>query len=360
MRNSRITRRLALGGLGIVALTGVAATAWWVATNTVNQPTSNGLLDHDSTMHPATQPGANKHADVEQDVIGRVRSRDQPIPVRVYQVRAAGPSTSAELTGNVRARYQTDIAFRVSGKILSRHVEVGDQVAAGQLLFELDPEDYHLQQKTAEANLQVAKASVLRFVAEEKRLMELRRTNAVSASEYEIVLSDRDMALGKQESAAKQLELANNQLTYCHLVADQAGIVVAISAEAGQVVPMGSAICSIAQTQELEAVVDIPENRWPEKSTGETTARFWSLPGVPCAVRLREIAPTADPITRTYRARFTLLNPPPAVKLGMTVSVSLENGTADKLFEIPASSIIQSAGQPAVWRVEADGRIVAV
>ena len=320
-----------LVGLVLVALGGAAAAVWH-----------------------STSDGSAKPTVVPEKSI-----KDRPVSVRVYEVKQASHSAGRQLTGSVRPRYQTDVAFRVSGKILRRKIEVGDQVKAGQLLFELDPLDYQLQLKSAEANLQSAKASVLQAIAEEKRLKELRRTGAVSASEYDIGLSDRDVALGKQTSAQKQLELAQNQLNYCQLVADADGTVISLTAEAGQVVTLGMPVCTIAQVKELEAVIDIPENHWPKNRELTTLATFWSLPGAQCPARLREISPTADPLSRTYRARFTLIDPPAEIKLGMTVTVALDQSSATAL-EIPASAIIKSENQPAVWRVAEDGSLTAV
>ncbi len=143
--------------------------------------------------------------------------------VRIFVVGSRNSKPASQsLTGVIRARHEVQLAFRVGGKINKRHVEVGQVVAKGDLLFELEPEDFDLQvQQTARANLEVAKAAVQRWIAEEKRLQELLRINAVSPSEYEKGLADRDSALGLRQSAEKQLELATNQLGYCRLVADE-------------------------------------------------------------------------------------------------------------------------------------------
>ncbi len=319
------------------ALLGGAALAVWHATSDGPSATEK---------HGVTKASHSPHSEALTD-----SDIDRRVAVRVFEVKSSRDSRSIQLTGSVRPRYQTDVAFRVSGKILRRYVEVGDRVAAGQLLFELDPQDYQLQLKSAEADLQSQNAAVLQAIAEEKRLKELRRTNAVSASEYDKGLSDRDIALGKQASDQKQLELAQNQLSYCKLQADADGIVTSVTAEAGQVVTLGTPVCSIAQLQELEAVIDIPENHLTDRRELTTQATFWSLPGIECTARLREIAPTADPLTRTYRARFTLVEPPADVKLGMTVTVALDASAGDQLIEIPASSIIREHNQPAVWKL---------
>lgn len=282
--------------------------------------------------------------------------------VRAFVVGSAPTRDAANsFTGTVRPRYEFQMAFRVSGKILQRHIEVGDQVIKGQSLFELDPEDYLLQQKNAVANLEVTKAAMHQAAAEERRLAILRRTNAVGDSEYELGLSNRDVAVGRYAAAQKQLELAENQLRYCQLIADGDGIVTAIEAEAGQVVSTGARVCTIAQGSELEAVVDIPENRLPEDRNLSAKARFWSLPGVEVEARLRELSPTADPVTRTFRGRFTLVNPSADVRLGMTATVEWSDAKDGSQLAIPASAIFEQDGRPAVWQVNReDGSLKAV
>ncbi len=298
-------------------------------------------------------------------------ARTSPVPVRVAEVMAVADDTaSRSLTGIVKARYETPQAFRVSGKILRRHVEVGDRVVAGQVLFELEPDDFELQVKAAAAALQVAEANVVQTTADEKRQRQLIDTNAISDSEYERSLSARDIAIGQRENANRQLELSRNQLSYCRLTADASGLITAINAEAGQVVTVGTAVCQVAQDDQLEAIVDIPENRLPQiqSSSGsfDATATFWSLPGVECQARVRELSPVADPLTRTYRCRLTLLAPPPQVRLGMTTTVDLKTAiTAGEqpqdLFAVPSAALFQHAGQPAVWAVcEEQGTIEPV
>lgn len=295
------------------------------------------------------------------------RAEPQPVAERPTLVRAflvgTAPTNSqaSSFSGWVRARYEVQVAFRVSGKILLRHVEVGDRVVRGQPLFELDRADYELQQKNALANVEVTKAAMQQAVAEERRLSILRRSNAVGDAEYELGLSNRDVAAGRYAAAQKQLELADNQLEYCHLVADADGIVTTIEAEAGQVVSMGARVCTIAQGKELEVVVDIPENRLPSDPELLATARFWSLPGVETEARLRELSPTADPVTRTFRGRFTLIAPQPAIKLGMTATIEWSDQENHSQVAVPASAIFEQAGQPAVWRVDKEsGSLTAV
>ncbi len=278
------------------------------------------------------------------------------IPVRVFVVGSrSANSTGQMLTGVVRPRHETQLAFRIGGKIRTRHVEVGQTVSKGDLLFELDPEDFRLQVENAQANLEVARAGVQRSVAEEKRLAELLSARAISQAEYERALADRDIAVGQRQSAERQLDLAKNQLAYCRLIADESGIITVIEVEAGQVVTAGGRLGSLAQTNELDAVIDIPENRIPSDTTMEATVQFWSLPGLAVSAKLREMSPIADAMTRTFRARFTLFQPPPDVKIGMTTSVVLSRGDAANTLLIPLQSVLTRNDQASVWLLDETG-----
>ncbi len=292
------------------------------------------------------------------------------VPVRMFEVGSVeARCTKNVFTGTVRARYETPVGFRVGGKIVSRKIEVGQKVKSGDILFELDAEDYRLQQKTSEANLVVARAAVRQSTAEEQRLADLRRSNAISQSEYDLGLSARDIALGQQTSAERQLQLANNQLAYCQLVADTTGIVISVQAESGQVVAAGTPVCVIAQTEQLEAVVDIPENRSSLPDNLIASVQFWSLPNVRTTAKLRELSPVADPVTRTYRARFSIERPPAEIQLGMTSTVSWDDNVSETFgtpqpatsdgfnkdaMSIPSAAIIQHGNKSAVWLASPD------
>jgi RND family efflux transporter MFP subunit len=277
------------------------------------------------------------------------------VPVRLFVVGSRASSSRSEtFTGVVRARHEIQLAFRVAGKIQTRRVDVGQSVQRGDVLFELDTEDYSLQVESTKATLDVAKSAVLRADAEENRLYELLRARAVSSSEYEEALADRDSARGRQRSAEKQLELAKNQVEYCQLIAEADGIVMSIDAEAGQVVAVGSRVGSLAQSGEMEAVIDIPENRLEELTHSKIEVGFWSLPNLSIPAKLREVSPIADAMTRTFRVRFAMTNIPKDVKLGMTTAVSLQRNDPGE-FELPPSAIFSQNNQPAVWRLCEDG-----
>jgi RND family efflux transporter MFP subunit len=261
-------------------------------------------------------------------------------------------------TGTLEPRYQSQLGFRVAGKIASRHVEVGDRVQAGNILFRLDPTDYDLQLRVSESELVSAKSTVAQATAEEQRLRKLRSSASVSQSEYDMALSSRDVAAAKVETAEKKLELAKNQRGYCDLLADADGLIVSISGEAGQVVNIGQSIALITKGNELEAVVNIPENRVSDIKARTSRIRFWSHPNLEIASELRELSPIADPITRMYSARFRLLSDSPLLSIGMTATVHL-SAYESTGFCIPITSITNQGDRASVWRIEDSGEVTA-
>ncbi len=316
-----------------------AASQSYFSTESI-QSKSKEFLNYVSTLRTLIEP-------TQPPAIDRA---ELPIPVRIFVVGSVMPKSSiSSLTGVVRARREINLAFRVNGKIRQRYVEVGQSVVKGAPLFDLDPEDFGLQLRTAQANLDVAEATVQRTGADADRAAELRRVNANSESEFERVQAERAIAVGQRQSALKQLELARNQLMYCRLSADESGVITAISAEAGQVVTAGFRVAELAQTDELEAVIDIPENRIPRERPKDAIARFWSLPTLAIPAKLREISPVADSVTRTFRSRFTLLDPPREVKLGMTTTVEWSNSSVQNEVSIPATAVFQRDNMPTVW-----------
>ena len=266
-------------------------------------------------------------------------------------------STSG-FTGTLEPRYQSQLGFRVAGKIASRHVEVGDRVQAGDVLFRLDPTDYDLQLRVAESDLASAKSTVAQAMAEEQRLRNLRTTGSVSQSEYDLSLASRDVAAARVESAEKKLQLAKNQRQYCDLTADADGLLVSISGEAGQVVNVGQSIAQITKGTELEAVVNIPENRVRDIKTLSSRIRFWSHPDLDIASELRELSPIADPVSRTYVAKFRLLSDSPLLSIGMTATVHLSAYEATGVC-IPITSISRNGELASVWKIEKSGEVTA-
>ena len=272
--------------------------------------------------------------------------------VRAFTVQTNWGASRAKqsFTGTLQPRYQTNVAFRVSGKLLERNVEVGQFVKKGDTLFRLDPEDIDLQLRVAESD-QISALSLQRqSAAEDKRLLQLRSNGSVSQSEYELGLANRDVANARLDSADRRLALAKNQRTYCDLVADADGLVTSIQAEAGQVVNVGQAVLQLMQTNELEALVSLPENIVANVKKLRATATFWSRTGLQLQAELRELSPMADPTTRTYDARFKLKDPSPELAIGMTVSILLSDSEEEGVC-LPITAIASRNDRPIVWRI---------
>lgn len=184
-----------------------------------------------------------------------------PRPVQVLRVAFVPLTEEREFAGVVRARYETDLGFRVGGKMVARVVNTGDQVRAGDVVARLDPRDLQLQVESAEAEFSAATSSLAQAVSDEQRYQNLRKSGIAAVADYERKKAARDEAAGRVERAQRSLELARNQLAYADLKADADGVITATLAEPGQVVAMGQAVARLALLGEMEAAVALPETR---------------------------------------------------------------------------------------------------
>ena len=274
-----------------------------------------------------------------------------PRLVRTLTVGAGDPATDGtqrSYSGEVRARIETTLGFRVAGKIVERRVDLGQAVKAGQVLARLDPADAALQATQAEAQRALAAADVARY-------RDLKAKNYISAS----ALDARETAF---KAAEAQAQLSKNQAAYTTMVADRAGVIGQVLAEPGQVVSVGQAVFRLAPDGEREIAVVFPEGEVGAFKLGQAAeVTFWATQGAatkPLAGRLREISPVADPVTRTYAARVSLKDADPLLPLGMSASVRFPTGApgATKLM-VPLTAIFQQGNRPAVWRVGADSTV---
>ena len=258
-------------------------------------------------------------------------------------VGSAATASGNTYSGEIRARYETQLGFRVGGKVIERLVDAGAQVKAGQVLMRLDPGDAGLQLGSAEAQYQLAEADM-------KRYRDLRGKGFVSQS----ALDAKEAAL---RAAAAQAGLARNQSAYATLHADRAGVIAATLAEVGQVIGAGQPVLRLAQHGEREVAIAIPESQLANLKVGAAAEIMLLTDNNADALlagRLRELAPVADPASRTYAARVTLIQSSPDVALGMTARVRLTaNKKSDGLL-IPLTAIFQQGKQAAVWIVAAD------
>lgn len=264
-------------------------------------------------------------------------------PVLTQVVGAVAGGASNIYSGEIRARHEAALGFRIGGKIIERRVDAGAAVKAGQVLARIDPADAGLQVSAAAAQFQLAEADA-------KRYRDLRDKGFVSQS----ALDAKESAL---KAAAAQAGLARNQAAYTTLRADRAGVVAVIMAEVGQVVSAGQPVLRLAQHGEREVAIAIPESQLAGLKIGaaaEVTILAESSAGTHLTGRLRELAPAADPASRTYPARIALSGADARVALGMTAQVRFTNGNKASELLVPLTAIFQQVNQAAVWVVAAD------
>lgn len=269
--------------------------------------------------------------------------KEEPAPplrtVRVMKIDGAAVSGGLTFPGEVRARFEARLGFRLGGKLVERRVDVGAVVKKGQVLARLDAQDASLNAAQAEASRALAEA-------EAKRYRELREKNFVSQA----VLDARETAL---KTAAAQAGVARNQAGYTTLVADRDGVVTAVEAEAGQVVAAGQTVVRVAEGNEKEVVIAVPEGE-VEKLRAATgfAVTLNSLPGRVWTGRLRELAPSADAATRTFAARIGVAEADDAVRLGMSASVQAKVSLRETALRLPLSAFFTRNDQANVWVVD--------
>ncbi len=309
-----------------------------------------------------SEPVATESQERDLAQTTKMNHNGSELVVRAFTIENRWGAVGARhsFTGTLQPRYQASMAFRVPGKISERLVEVGQRILKGQVLFRLDSGDLELQLRVAEADQISANSLLKQTAAEESRLIQLRSTNSVSQSDYELGLANRDISKARVDAADRRLTLAKNQLSYCELVADSDGLVTSIQAEAGQVVNVGQSVLTLTQSDELEAVVSLPEILVGGVKKLRATATFWSRPNLELPAELRELSPMADPISRTYDAKFRLHHASADLAIGMTVAILLSTTDEDGLC-IPITAIATRVDSPIVWRIEAtSGSVEAI
>lgn len=278
--------------------------------------------------------------------------------VRTTVVDVAGTTQGYTYSGEVRGRYESQLAFQVSGKIIKRNVELGSKINAGDVLMQIDPKD--IQQTVNSTSAQVYSAESQLRLAESNlnRFRQLYEQGAVGRMTYDQYVSAYEVAAAAVQQASAQHTQEANQLDYSLLRADKPGVISAISAEIGQVVSAGQPVLTLVQDGEREVEISVPENRIEElRKAQQLTVTFWALSNVTVEGRVREIAPMADPVTRTYKVRISLLNPPQEMKLGMTAAVTVLDSGSQQTVNIPLAAIYQNGNTPAVWVVTAGDTI---
>ncbi|WP_454832632.1 efflux RND transporter periplasmic adaptor subunit [Pseudoxanthomonas wuyuanensis] len=274
--------------------------------------------------------------------------------VRAAVVQGA-PSASRSFTGTVAARVQSDLGFRVSGKVLERLVDTGQTVKRGQPLMRIDPADLKLAAHAQQESVAAARAQARQTAADEVRYRELRGTGVISASAYDQSKAAADTAQAQLRAAEAQAEVARNANRYAQLVADADGVVVETLAEPGQVVAAGQVVVRVAHAGHREALIQLPETLRPAVgSTGQAT--LFGKAGAAVPTTLRQLSDAADPLTRTFEARYVLEGELANAPLGTTVTIQIPNGlpSAQDGLQVPIGSLFDAGKGPGVWVINGE------
>lgn len=277
-------------------------------------------------------------------------------PARVMTVRAATGEDVMIFAGDVRPRYEIDLSFRIGGKLLERKVDTGALVRKGQPLARLDPQDAKLSAAAAAAQVAVADADVAYAKAELERSRQLLEQKFISQAAYDNKLSAHQVAVARRDSARAQSAVSGNQAGYTTLVADNAGVITAVIAEAGQVVAAGQPVMKLARTEEREVVISVAENQAAALRVGAPAMiSLWSQPQKTYTGRVREVAPAADALTRTYLVKVSVLDADEGLRWGMTANVGIAGMRAAALpggaIVVPLTALNQQGQQAHVWVV---------
>ncbi|MFN3790362.1 efflux RND transporter periplasmic adaptor subunit [Massilia sp.] len=275
-------------------------------------------------------------------------------PVRAIQLAAGNGGERVEFSGDVRARYESRLGFRVGGKIVERRVDVGAVVKDGQVLMRLDPQDLRLAEAQARATLRAAETERDLAQADYKRHQNLRAQNFVSQAVLDAKQAALRAAQANVDAARAGFRGQSNQAGYANLESDTDGVVTAVDAEVGQVVAAGAPVVRVARTDEKEVVIGIPEDRVEAlRQALDVNVRLWARRSEAIPGKIREVSPVADPATRTYTVKVSI----PAradIRLGMTATVEITTaaGADASALRVPLSALVQDKGATSVWVVE--------
>jgi multidrug efflux system membrane fusion protein len=275
--------------------------------------------------------------------------------VRTITLATASVGGAHEYAGEVRARTESRLGFRVGGKLLSRSANLGDAVRAGRVLAQLDPGDLRLGQDAAQAALAAARASYEFSEAEFKRFKELRDQGFISGLELERRETALTGARATYEQARAQASVQGNQTRYATLVADASGVITAVDAEPGAVVAPGVSVVRLAHDGPRDVVFSVPEDRVAELRSlagrpGALKVQVWSEEQAPISASVREVAAAADPATRTFVVKADIGRAD--VRLGQTANVKIEMPRVAGQIKLPLAAVFEAKGMPAVWVVD--------
>lgn len=271
----------------------------------------------------------------------------RPVQTIVATAHAGGELVS--LTGQIRARTEENLAFRIDGRMVARHASVGQQLRPGDLVAELDPQPQRDGLRTAQAALAAAQASLREATNNLERQQTLVKQGWSTRVQYDAAEKTYQTAKASVDAASAQVHNAEDRLSYTRLLADAAGVVTATGAEAGEVVRAGQTIVTVAQRDGIDAVFDVPDSLMRRLRPDVTvTVALTDDPRIQTTGHARETSPQADPVTRSYQVKVALEQPPAAMRLGATV-IGRANMVEQPGIGLPATALTIKDGKPAVW-----------
>ncbi|MBC3421565.1 efflux RND transporter periplasmic adaptor subunit [Pseudomonas sp. RW3S2] len=279
-----------------------------------------------------------------------------PRPALVIQPQPTGASANS-YPGEVRARFEPELAFRIGGKVSKRLVEEGQRVRADQPLAELDPQDVRLQLEANRAQMAAAEANLSLVRAERDRYQKLLDRQMVSHSQFDNAENLYRAGLARLKQAKAQFDVAGNQAEYAVLRAPQNGVIAKRQVEVGQVVAAGQTVFTLAADGEREVAIGLPEQQFARFTVGQAvTVELWSHPEQRFEGRIRELSPAADPRSRTFAARIAFTSTQAPAELGQSARVYIAHAERSPL-SVPLSAVTAEQGQAYVWRVGKDNRL---
>jgi len=281
-------------------------------------------------------------------------------PVRVITIETRSAGGLVSLTGLVQAQTEINESFRIDGRLVERTVDIGDNVKPGQLIARLDPQNEESGLNAARAQLAAARAQLVEARNNHARMRELVAEDAVSRASFDQAVALLKTAESQVEAVQSQVSLAENRLSYTRLFSNAAGVVTARGPEPGEVVSAGRMIVQVAREGARDAVFDVPGRiKDVAPKIPEITVALTDDPRVTVAGRVREVSPRADPVTGTFAVRVRLIDPPPAMRLGSTVTGKMQLPEALAI-EVPASALVRADGKTAVWVVDGASSTVSL
>lgn len=272
-----------------------------------------------------------------------------PVPsVFVTQIRNDAGLDSRMVSGSIRPRFETELAFRMGGKVLMRQVELGQAVRAGQALARLDPADAQLAVDAAADQVRASQADATQAASDAARFQRLLADGSVAAADHERQQARADAAAARTAQAQRQWDLQRNRLGYAVLSAPFDGVITGLRVEVGQSVAEGQVVLTLARPEELDVLADVPD-AWVATLRSYTATAQLAGHAAPVPLKLREVAPVAAAQTRTFRARYALPRSAVGVSMGATAELHLHRPGTQPSAELPLPALLQTGGVPSVW-----------